>query len=217
MPNTKVSFKAAFFAGLIAGILFQLAQWGYVNFQVGVSRYNAIYGSFAALPLFLIWLQLSWLIVLFGAELSFAMQNVDRYEFEVDAHQISYYQKITLTILIATVVVKNFKEGKPAQTASEIADHLGMPKRLINNLIFDLVKANIFAEIKTNSVSVCAYQPAEDISNLNIAYVINKLEDKGNADVILDPSDDLDHIYETIKEFRHMIKDSEKNVLLKDL
>ncbi|PLX13185.1 MAG: YihY/virulence factor BrkB family protein, partial [Marinilabiliales bacterium] len=81
MPNTKVSFKSAFVAGIISGTAFVFIQWVYIHFQVGVSKYNAIYGSFAALPLFLIWLQMSWLIVLFGAEISFAVQNVEKYEF----------------------------------------------------------------------------------------------------------------------------------------
>ena len=71
MPNTKVNFSSGFIAGVFAGTIFQLAQWAYIYFQVGVAKYNAIYGSFAALPLFLVWLQLSWLIVLLGAEISF--------------------------------------------------------------------------------------------------------------------------------------------------
>ena len=82
MPNTKVYFKSGLIAGIAAGTIYQVVQWIYINFQVGVSKYNAIYGSFAALPLFLVWLQLSWLIVLLGVEISFARQNVDTYEFE---------------------------------------------------------------------------------------------------------------------------------------
>ena len=78
MPNVKVKFKTAVLAAIISGIVYQFIQYFYVNFQVGFTRYNAIYGSFTALPLFLIWLQVSWLIFLFGAELSSAMQNVNK-------------------------------------------------------------------------------------------------------------------------------------------
>ena len=98
MPNTKVKFKSALYAGVVAGITFQLLQWGYVNFQVGVSKYNAIYGSFAALPLFLVWLQLSWTIVMFGGELSFAAQNVGKYEREIGTDDISYSQRLTFLL-----------------------------------------------------------------------------------------------------------------------
>ncbi|NMB71576.1 MAG: YihY/virulence factor BrkB family protein, partial [Bacteroidales bacterium] len=81
MPNTRVRFTSALIAGVLAGTVFQIVQWGYIHFQIGVNRYSAIYGGFAALPLFLVWLQLSWLIILFGAEISFANQNVEKYEF----------------------------------------------------------------------------------------------------------------------------------------
>jgi membrane protein len=80
MPNTKVNFKAGLLGGVVAGTLYQIAQWAYISFQISAAKYNAIYGSFAALPLFLMWLQISWWIVLFGAELSFANQNVHTYE-----------------------------------------------------------------------------------------------------------------------------------------
>jgi membrane protein len=82
MPNTKVKLKSALWGGVLAGTIYQIVQLAYIKFQVGVSSYGAIYGSFAALPLFLAWLQLSWLIVLLGAEISFAHQNVAAYEFE---------------------------------------------------------------------------------------------------------------------------------------
>ena len=100
MPNTKVNFKSAFIAGVISGTAFVLVQWIYIHFQVGVSKYNAIYGSFAALPLFLIWMQMSWLIILFGAEISFAVQNVEKYEFEPDSQNLSSYSLRVITLMI---------------------------------------------------------------------------------------------------------------------
>ena len=75
-------------AGVIAGTGYQLFQGFYIALQVGAARYNAIYGSFAALPLFLAWLQISWVIVLFGAEISFAKQNAQEHEFEADTAQV---------------------------------------------------------------------------------------------------------------------------------
>ena len=79
IPNTKVKFKSALMAGIVAGTLFLLFQWGYIYIQRWMTSYNAIYGSFAALPLLLIWLQTSWQILLFGGELSFAYQNIARF------------------------------------------------------------------------------------------------------------------------------------------
>ncbi|NIS74529.1 MAG: YihY family inner membrane protein, partial [Deltaproteobacteria bacterium] len=68
MPNTKVNFRSGLIAGITAGALYQIFQIGYIKLQIGVAKYNAIYGSFAALPLFLIWLQVSWIIILSGGE-----------------------------------------------------------------------------------------------------------------------------------------------------
>ena len=108
MPNTKVNLRYGAIAGVISGTMFQLFQWGYINFQIGVARYNAIYGSFAAVPLFLVWLQVSWLIVLLGAEITFATQNVDTYEFEPDCLRVSHSFKRMLSLWVAHFLVKNF-------------------------------------------------------------------------------------------------------------
>ena len=89
LPNTKVNFRSAVVAAVISTILFELLQWAYVKFQIGANQLNAIYGGFAALPLFLIWLQYSWYIVLFGAEIAFANQNVDHYELDNEIKKLS--------------------------------------------------------------------------------------------------------------------------------
>lgn len=81
MPNTAVPFSAGVIAGIIAGTVFQLVQGLYLGFQVSISHYGAVYGGFAALPLFLVWLQMSWVIVLLGGEFSYAIGNRRTYVF----------------------------------------------------------------------------------------------------------------------------------------
>ena len=112
LPNTKVRFKAGLLGGVLAGTLFILFQWLYIALQVGVARYNAIYGSFAALPLFFIWLRYSWLILLFGAEVSFATQNVNTFEFEKDCLTASYAFKRLLSLSVIHLLVKRFSNGR---------------------------------------------------------------------------------------------------------
>ena len=143
MPNTKVRFASAFIAGILAGTIFQAVQWGYITFQVGVVKYNAIYGSFAALPLFLVWLQASWLIVLYGAEFAFAYQNVDTYEYEPDALAASRRLRILLSLQIAQHLVKNFSCGQRPLSAREISNQMEMPIRFVNDLLFELVHGEI--------------------------------------------------------------------------
>ena len=133
MPNTKVQLKSAIWGGVLAGTIYQLTQFTYIKFQVGVSGYGAIYGSFAALPLFLVWLQLSWLIVLFGAEVSFAHQNVPAYEFAADCASLSHRFKRTVALFITHHCVKAFVQGQSAPTAEDIAQELEIPVRLVRS------------------------------------------------------------------------------------
>ncbi|MFA6426205.1 MAG: YihY/virulence factor BrkB family protein, partial [Phycisphaerae bacterium] len=108
MPNTKVKFTSGLLAGIIVGTILQFTQLIYIKFQISATAYGAIYGSFAAIPLFLLWMQISWLIVLFGAELSFAHQNVDTYEFEQDCLTASNSFKKLTALLITQLLVKRF-------------------------------------------------------------------------------------------------------------
>jgi membrane protein len=222
MPNTKVNFKAGLLGGVVAGTIYQIAQWAYISFQVGAARYNAIYGSFAALPLFLMWVQISWWIVLFGAELSFANQNVDTYEYEPDCLKISPAFKRLLTLQIAHLLIKNFSNGKKPLTYSQISDHLSMPVRsmpvrLVHNIIFDLVESGLVSETKTKSDKEFAYQPARDISTLTIKTILEALDQNGTDDIPVAKTEDYRALSEALQNFSDAMENSPANKLLKDI
>ena len=217
MPNTKVNFKAGLLGGVVAGTIYQIAQWAYISFQVGAARYNAIYGSFAALPLFLMWVQISWWIVLFGAELSFANQNVDTYEYEPDCLKISPAYKRLLTLQIAHLLIKNFSNGKKPLTYSQISDHLSMPVRLVHNIIFDLVESGLVSETKTKSDKEFAYQPARDISTLTIKTILEALDQNGTDDIPVAKTEDYRALSEALQNFSDAMENSPANKLLKDI
>jgi membrane protein len=217
MPNTKVNFKAGLLGGVVAGTIYQIAQWAYISFQVGAARYNAIYGSFAALPLFLMWVQISWWIVLFGAELSFANQNVDTYEFEPDCLKISPAYKRLLTLQIAHLLIKNFSNGKKPLTYSQISDHLNMPVRLVHDIIFDLVASGLVSETKTKSDKEFAYQPARDISTLTIKTILEALDQNGTDDIPVAKTEDYRALSEALQNFSDAMENSPANKLLKDI
>jgi len=214
MPNTKVNFKAGL---VVAGTLYQIAQWAYISFQVGAAKYNAIYGSFAALPLFLMWLQISWWIVLFGAELSFANQNVDTYEYEPDCLNISPGFKKLLTLQVAHLLIRNFSDGEKPLTYSQISNHLAMPVRLVHNIIFDLVEGGLVSEIKTKADKEFAYQPARDINLLTIKYVLEALEHTGTDTVPVAKTEEYRALSEALKNFSEAMESSPANKLLKDI
>ncbi len=218
MPNIRVKLKAAIIAGLIAGAAYQLAQWGYINFQVGVAQYNAIYGSFAALPLFLIWLQISWLIVLFGAEISFTLQNVDSYEYESDCINASNSFKQLLSLQISHLIIKTFSARQHPLTATIISKNLGVPIRLVNKIIHDLIESKIIAEVNGESNSKeFAYLPACDINLLTPKYIIDALNNQGVDSIPIKETKELKILTETLKTFSNITQESSANKLLKDL
>ncbi len=95
MPNTKVRFSCAIIPGILAGIAMHLLQIAYIHSQIWVTGYNAIYGSFAALPLFMLWVQISWAICLFGAQLTYTNQNLNRIGFNLE--EIDIHPKVDMT------------------------------------------------------------------------------------------------------------------------
>ena len=148
MPNTKVNLKSGVIAGLIACVIYQIAQIVYISFQIGASKYNAIYGSFAALPLFLMWVQISWWIVLFGAELSFASQNAHTYQYEPDFLKISPSLRKLMTLQTAHLLIRRFEQGERPLTDSGISNELEISVRMIHRILSDLVSSGLFVETK---------------------------------------------------------------------
>jgi membrane protein len=217
MPNTRVSFKAGFLGGVVAGTLYQLAQGLYISFQIGAARYNAIYGSFAALPLFLLWLQISWWIVLFGAELSFANQNVDTYEYEPDSLKISSGFKKLLTLQVVHLLIKKFANGDKPLTDSQISDQLKIPIRLVHHIIFDLVESGLVSEICTTANKEFAYQPARDINQLSIQTVLQALDHKGTENIPVANTAEYQALSDALKEFSKAMESSPANKLLKNI
>jgi len=217
MPNTKVQFKNALIAGILAGITFQLVQWGYIHFQIGVTKFSALYGTFAALPLFLVWLQISWLIVLLGAEISFAYQNVDKYEIEAESLQISNHNKRILSLLISHYVVSRFANGEPPPVSSKIGDDLGLPIRLVRDIIYDMVKARVIVETITQSPKESGYLPAIDINKMTIQFVSKRLDDAGSEDITITDSKAFSKINKAYSEIYDSIEKSVNNLVLKDI
>ena len=217
MPNTKVTIKSALLAGIIAGTVFQLLQWGYITFQVGVAKYGAIYGSFAALPLFLVWLQLSWLVVLFGAEVSFAEQNVGTYEFEPDSLKVSRRFRSLLTLRITHFCVKKFHQGEKSPTADEISDQLEIPIRLVRQILFELIEAGILSEVRLDDPEAIGFQPARTIEKITVLGVMDQLDQQGIDSIPIAQSKDLDKLKASLVRFHEMLGKSPDNLKLKDI
>ncbi|MFW6114664.1 MAG: YihY/virulence factor BrkB family protein [Thermodesulfobacteriota bacterium] len=217
LPNTKVRMRAALVGGIAAGTIYELVQWAYIAFQVGVARHGAIYGSFAALPLFLIWLHVSWMIVLFGAEISFAIQNVDTYELEPDALRVSPSFKRILSLRIANLCVKDFFNGRKPRNAEEISRVLEIPIRLVNQILFELVRCGVLSEVNAGKEADPRFQPARNVEVLTLSYVLQALDGLGTDDIPVEKSEELEKIRDAMHEFEKVVENTSANQLLKDI
>jgi membrane protein len=217
MPNAKVKFMPALISGLIAGTILQGIQWLYIDLQFGISKLNAIYGSFAAVPLFIIWLQTSWTVVLLGAEISFANQNLSRYEMESEALNISTYQKRALVLMIMHIIIRNFMLGEKPISAEYIAVNLKIPVRLSRDILQDLSSANLVSIIHENEEKERLYQPALDVNRLTVSYVFSRLDKKGVEQIMVIRNKDYEKIISMLEKFDKLIAKSDANILIKDL
>jgi len=217
MPNTKVNFSSAFVGGVVAGIIFQIVQYIFIRFQIGVASYNAIYGSFAALPLFLIWMQMNWLIVMLGAEISFAIQNIGKYEFEINDQHMSHVLKVTVSIYLMRAIVKRFKEARSPLFAVDLATSLSLPVRMVRSLLVGLKDAGLLNEIKTDSDKLFSYQPAMDIHDITIHRVKYALEHHGMESLPTLRDGQLGEIADKLRSFDDIADTADENVLLMDM
>jgi membrane protein len=217
MPNTKVKFKPALVSGIVAGTILQILQWLYIDLQFGISKLSAIYGSFAAIPLFIIWLQSSWVILLLGAELSFANQNVSRYEFESESLNISQHQKRAMSLMILNLIIKNFSAGDKPVSAEMITSTLKIPVRLVRDLLEDLNKSGLVSVIHENEHKEWLYQPAMDINKLSVNFVLRRLDNKGSEHMVFLKSKEYDKVNLMLDRFDKLVADSESNILVRDL
>lgn len=217
IPNTRVHLISGILAGVLAGTSHQLFQRGYIVFQVGVSKYNAIYGSFAAIPLFFIWMQFSWIIVLLGAKIAFAYQNVDTSPFESEYFTVSHSYKRLLSLRVVHFLVKRFAGGKTAWGSKEISRKLEIPVSLTKQILQELVESAILSRINTENKEEEIYQPAQDPSILTIKYVIDALEQNGSDYPFDTDSETVQLLSESFKVFDELIERSSANKLLKDI
>lgn len=183
IPNTKVQFKYAAISGIICAIAFQILQLLFVNGQIYVSKYNAIYGSFAFLPLLLIWLQFSFLILLFGCVLTYSMQNIFAFNFLGDVTTISTDYRRKIVLVVVGVIFKRFHKQKPALTRNEISTMYDIPIRMVGDITYSLHNVGLIYNVMESDDKI-AYAPAVDVNTITVADVFRKLDANGNSDFI---------------------------------
>jgi membrane protein len=220
LPNTKVNLSAAIKSGFIAGTVFMLFQWGYVFVQTWMTSYNAIYGSFAALPLFLLWMLISWSILLLGGELSFTFQNEKRFDEERESLLVSYDCRRKLMVGVMVIVARTFRDGKGAMAVDDIRHALGIPKRILSSVLSTLVEAGMLHEIHVGGKEFeLSYAPARDISTLKVYDVLLAVDAHGEGRDSIDVSEptELYRASQVVEELKSETLDSKANCRILDL
>ena len=218
MPNTKVKFKHALISGILAGTAYQAFQFLYISSQLWVSRYNAIYGSFAALPLLLLWLQISWTICLFGVQLTYAGQNINSFSFDKDTRNISRRYHDFVAVLMMSLIAKRFARGEKPYPAEEISEECQIPIRLTRRIFEELQDVKLVHEVATDEKSESlSYQPSMDINRLNVAVLLDRLDSHGSEDFKIDKEHAYNDQWTTLMKTREEYYRNAGEVLLKDL
>ena len=179
MPNTHISLRAALLGGAFGGILWQLLQWGYITFQVGVTRNNAIYGTMAALPVFMLWIYISWVIVLLGLEVTFAIQNFRtiRQEFRGDKLSADGRESAALAILLTAAAT--FVKGEKPLTVEDFSLRLNLSHRFTQKSLSYLILCGFLSEVAQGKETLNAYQPAVDVGSLTLHEVLQRMRSQG--------------------------------------
>ena len=193
MPNTRVNLVPAVISGLAGGSMWIGWQWVYISLQIGISQYNAIYATLASIPIFLFWLYVSWQIVLLGAEIGFALQNYSTYKMEQRAHGASARSRIMLALSIMSHAAQSMMINVPHFRVSVYARTHRVPVRLINEVIEDLVKANLLAEVAAGDGSYVLLKVPDSI---RVKDVINVIIQSGTSPQSLG----LDHLNPAIRQ-----------------
>ena len=217
MPNQNVKFKSSFVAGVIAGSGYIFLQFLFIKFQVGVASANAVYGSFAALPLFLIWLNISWLVILIGAEISYAHQNVDKYYLQNNVAKISTQMQRKVSLLITHYFVQQFiNEGKP-QSVIQVSEALHIPIPITELSMKRLQEAHILSEIQSDEDDENYYQPAQDPDRLTVSYIIQQLDKLGEHKLHLIDTDATKKVADILSTFDIAVETNDENQSLKGI
>lgn len=218
MPNTHVKFSSVIVPGILAGFAMQALQIVYIHSQILLSSYNAIYGSFAALPLFMLWLQISWTICLFGAELCYTNQNLDYYDYDAHTEEISHRYRIMLSALLLNRICQRFATGLKPYSALELRKETTIPIRFVNDLLYDMTEAGLLVEVTSDEKGETShFMPAEDLKNMTVGTMIDRLESVGRWKIDLDLSELFHGDWSKAVELRSIYLRDSRKILLQNL
>lgn len=196
VPNTTVRPRCALMGGLLAGVVWTLTAWAYVNFNVGMAKYTFFFSAFALVPMLLAWIYTSWVILLFGSLVTFAYQNEKTFALERLSSKASFAYREAVAVRTMIEMARRYAAGGTAFTVSEMAEAWNVPSRLIHEALEILSEAGL--------VTVCAtepttYLPSRAADKITVLEVMNALREEGEDPSMLREEDGYKRLYEGLK------------------
>jgi membrane protein len=217
MPNTRVRFSSALLGAFVASTLYQLVQWAYFFFQINVAQFNAVYGSFAAFPLFIVWLQISWIAVLYGSEVAYAKQYAYVYEMEPEGRLASHRFKSIVALLIASRCAKRFVARKEPPSSEELAEELELPVCLVQSVLQLMVEARVLALVYGTRSDEARYQPGSPVESMTVKSVLETVDHAGVDSLSAFEIPELERCRELVENFWGRLSSAPENLNVKDV
>ena len=206
IANTKVRFMSAFIPGVIMGSLFQLLQMLSVYIIASLSRTSIVYGAFATVPILMTWLQYTSLLILIGAEMSYAIQNNEEFEYEQDLNSMSRRYKDFIMLYLLSVIVKRFENDEEPLTAHELAVRDHLPIRVVNQLLSRMTEVGLLREVYVEGKEERTFQPALDTHKISVGMVMERIDQQGSEHFLQKPTEEMNTFwkrYQIIKSIQY--------------
>ncbi len=216
IPNTKVHFRSAVFPAVLMGTLFQLLQMLSMYVIVFLSRTSIVYGAFATIPIIMMWLQWTCLLILIGAEMSFAIQNNEQFEYEKDLEKMSRRYKDFVTLFLLNKIIQRFENDELPYMATELAHDNNLPIRLVNQLLNRLVEVGLLRTVYVEQKEDKTYQPALDTHKISIGMVVDRIDKQGLEEFIRGADEEMQAFWQRFQQLKDE-HNTLKNVLVKEL
>jgi len=180
LPNTSVRLESALIGGGVAAVLFEATKWANFIFSTSFMRYKVLYGAFAAVPIFLVWLYFAWVIVLLGAVMSHVHQNFKTLTQEARQPRITQADRESAGIRVLALIARRFHLGEPALTRAAISEWFDLSVGIISDLCRRMAEAGILTEVRDGEP---VYQPARDLERITVKNVIDCLRRDGASEL----------------------------------
>lgn len=218
IPNTKVKFQYAAISAAFCAIAFEIMQLLFLNGQIYVSKYNAIYGSFAFLPLLLIWLQLSWLLLLTGCGITYSLQNIFSYNFFGDMTTVAEDYRLKVLIVVTAVIYRRFHNSMPAPTRDDLSLVYGLPIRMVSSICDLLLRSKLIQKSGVaDSHDNSGFVPTTDTDKISIKDVVRTVAETGRKDFIPEFNTTYAEALRQLDEISGKMYDAAGDTLIRDL